>query len=76
MEFFVDIHTSPSPKITYSLRAERFLVTATYINVPDNDCIAVAVEKVVALGISVDDNGHPPLGERQASKHTLCSGDM
>ena len=47
--------------------------TLTYINVSDDYGVAVAIEKVVSLGVSIDDNGHPTLGVWQCRKYPLCT---
>ena len=47
--------------------------TLTYINVSDDYGVAVAVEKVVFLGVSIDDDGHPTLRVWQHHKYPLCT---
>lgn len=53
-------------------RIEMRLRLWTYIDVPYDDCVAIAVKKVVAFWVSIDDDGQPSGGEGQRGEHSLC----
>lgn len=43
-----------------------------YLDVPDDNNLPVAVEDILPMGVSVDDQRHTTLGVGQGGKHTLC----
>ncbi len=43
-----------------------------YLDVSDNDGVSVAVENILAIWVSINDQGHPSLSTGECCKHTLC----
>lgn len=59
--------------ISYSLIHMSCLLTLTYVDVSDDYSIAIAVEKVVSLRVSIDDDRHTSFREWQRGKYSLCN---
>ena len=43
----------------------------TYLNAADDDRVAITIEDVLSLGVSIYDQGHTPRSTREGCKYAL-----